>query len=100
MTRNYELDALKAREQELFERKQRAWNFYAELRKRCSAVHDEMDAAWQERVSAREEMNREYEEMQRSSEHYREVWDEYGRIRDSNNYEIERLRAEADYEHQ
>lgn len=100
MTRNYELDALKAREQELFERKQRAWSVYAELRERCSAVHDEMDAAWHERVSAREEMNREYEEMQRSSEHYREVWDEYGRIRDSNNYEIERLRGEADYEHQ
>ena len=100
MTRNYELDALKAREQELFERKQRAWSVYAELRERCSVVHDEMDAAWHERVSAREEMNREYEEMQRSNEHYREVWDEYGRIRDSNNYEIERLRAEADYEHQ
>lgn len=100
MSRNYELDALKAREQELFERKQRAWNVYADLREHCSSAHDAMESAWQERSSAREEMNREYEEMQRSSEHYREVWDEYGRIRDSNNYEIERLRAEADYEHQ
>lgn len=45
-------------------------------------------------------MNREYEELQRASENYREVWDEYGRIRDTNNYEIERLRSEADSEHQ
>lgn len=45
-------------------------------------------------------MNREYEAMQRSREHHDEVWDEYGRIRDQNNYEIEHLRAEADSEHQ
>ena len=100
MSRNYELNALKAREQKLFERKQRAWDVYADLRGRCSFAHGEMESAWRERVSAREEMNREYEEMQQSSEHYREVWDEYGRIRDDNNHEIERLRAEADYEHQ
>lgn len=37
-------------------------------------------------------MNREYDEMQRPSEHYREVWDEYGRIRDENNSRIESLK--------
>lgn len=36
----------------------------------------------------------------RELEKYREVWDEYRRIRDENNYEIERLRTEADFEHQ
>jgi hypothetical protein len=51
-----------------------------------------MESAWNERCSAREEMNREYDEMQRPSEHYREVWDEYGRIRDENNSRIESLK--------
>ena len=60
MSRNYELDALKAREQELFERKQRAWSVYADLREHCSSAHDAIESAWQERSSAREEMNREY----------------------------------------
>lgn len=44
-------------------------------------------------------MNREYEDMQRSSNNFREVWDEYGRIRDINNARIESLRQEAEYEH-
>jgi len=38
--------------------------------------------------------------MQRSSEHYAQVWDEYGRIRDYNNSRIESLKWEADREHQ
>lgn len=100
MSRNYELDSLKSREQEAFSRKQTAFQCYAEARDRCSVAHDAMDSAWEERCSARDEMNREYEEMQRASDNYREVWDEYGRIRDENNYEIEHLRAEADSEHQ
>ena len=58
-----------------------------------------MQTAWKERCSAREEMNHEYEDMQRSSNNFREVWNEYGRIRDVNNARIESLRQEADYEH-
>lgn len=100
MPRNYELDSLKSREQDAFQRKQAAFERYADARDRCNAAHDVMQSAWEERCSTREEMNREYERMQHASDHYREIWDEYGRIRDANNYEIERLRAEADYEHQ
>ena len=100
MPRNYELDSLKSREQDAFQRKQAAFERYADARDRCNADHDVMQSAWEERCSTREEMNREYERMQHASDHYREIWDEYGRIRDANNYEIERLRAEADYEHQ
>lgn len=59
-----------------------------------------MQSAWEERCSAREEMNREYESMQHSSDNYREVWGEYSRIRDANNSRIESLRYEADSEHQ
>lgn len=100
MSRNHELDYLKSAEQEAFNRKQAAWQTYARLRDECNAAHDAMEAAWQERVAAKEDMNREYDEMQSSSQRYREVWDEYGRIRDSKQYEIDRLRAEADSEHQ
>lgn len=100
MPKNYELDSLKSREQSAFQRKQTAFEHYAEIRDRCNEAHDTMQAAWEERCSAREEMNREYEAMQVASENYREAWDEYGRIRDENSYEIERLRAEADLEHQ
>lgn len=100
MPRNYELDSLKSVEQNAFERKQSAWKLYADLRERCKNAYDAVESAWQERVSAREEMNSEYESMQQAIEDSKQVWDEYGRIRDSNNYEIERLRAEADSEHQ
>ena len=100
MSRNYELDSLKSREQDAFQRKQAAFRRYKEARDRASDIHDEMESAWQERSSAREEMNREYEEMQRNSEHYAQVWDEYGRIRDDNNSRIESLKWEADREHQ
>ena len=100
MPRNYELDSLKSVEQDAFERKQRAWETYADLRERCSNAHDAMEFAWHDRVVAREEMNSEYAIMQQARERSKQVWDEYGRIRDSNNYEIERLRAEADSEHQ
>lgn len=100
MSKNHELDSLKSREQDAFQRKQAAFRNYAEARDRCNEAHDIMQNAWEERCSAREEMNREYEAMQRSSENYREVWDEYGRIRDENNREIEHLRAEANSEHQ
>lgn len=100
MSRNPELDALKSREQEAFHRKQELFQKYKHAKDQASVAYDIMQAAWQERCSAREVMNREYEAMQSASAHYREVWDEYGRIRDYNNSRIESLRHEADYEHQ
>ena len=42
----------------------------------------------------------EFGSMSQAREQSAQTWDEYGRIRDSNNYEIERLRAEANSEHQ
>lgn len=99
MSRDYELDRLRSKEKAAFQRKQTAWASYADAKERASMAHEAMDAAWNERCRAREEMNQEYEAMQASSEHYREVWDEYGRIRDYNNARIESLRYEADAEH-
>ncbi|MDO5451870.1 MAG: DUF1771 domain-containing protein [Candidatus Saccharibacteria bacterium] len=100
MPRDYELDRIKSEEQTAFQRKQSAWARYAEARNRTNVAHNVMESAWEERCKAREEMNREYELMQSSSERYREVWDEYGRIRDYNNSRIESLHYEADSEHQ
>ena len=100
MARNSELDSLKTREQEAFRRKQLAYQKYADAKDRASAAYSIMQSAWEERCSAREEMNREYESMQHSSDNYREVWGEYSRIRDANNSRIESLRYEADSEHQ
>ena len=100
MAKNFELDSLKGREQEAFRRKQSAYQKYIDAKTRASEAYDVMQSAWGERCTAREEMNREFEDMQRSSNHYREVWDGYGRIRDENNIRIESLRHEADLEHQ
>ena len=100
MSKNHELDDLKRRGQAAFQHKQSTWSAFAEARDRASAAHAAMESAWQARIAAREEMNREFEAMQQSSACYREVWDEYGRIRDAHSAEIERLRSEADYEHQ
>lgn len=97
--RNQDLDALKTIEQEAFSLKQNAWKKYDEAKTRCSELHDAMQSAWNERVSARDLMNHEYEVMQNDNNNYRAVWDEYGRIRDYNNAKIESLRSEADYEH-
>ncbi len=99
MSRSIELDFLKSREQDAFNRKQAAYQRYIDMRNRCNEAYDEMQSAWNERSSAAEVMTHEYENMRSTKEHYKQVWDEYGHIRDRNNYEIERLRAEADLEH-
>jgi len=58
-----------------------------------------MQSAWDDRVRAREEMNREFEARKSAFEHRDAVWDEYGRIRDHNNAQIDSLKSEADREH-
>ena len=100
MAWNPELDRLKAAKQEAYERKQAAWQVYDEARRRTQQAYDVMQEAWQERQDARNEMNREYEVRQAAFERNDAIWDEYKRIRDYNNYQIEHLRQEADTEHQ
>lgn len=100
MSRNPELDSLKQREEAAFWRKQEVFQRCKEAKDRASTSYDAMQSAWKERCFAREEMNREFEAMQRANDNYRKVWDEYGRIRDYNNSRIESLRHEADREHE
>ena len=99
MSRNKELDSLKAKEQEAFHQKQAAYQRYAEAKRLADSAYINMQSAWNDRCSAREVMNSEYEAMQMSNSTYREVWAEYSRIRDSNNARIQQLRSDADYEH-
>ncbi len=99
MSRNGELDSLKAKEQEAFRQKQAAYQRYEEAKKLTDSAYINMQSAWSDRCSAREVMNSEYEAMQASNSNYREVWAEYSRIRDDNNARIQRLRSDSDYEH-
>ena len=99
MSRNPELDRLKAEQQSLFEQKQAAFQRFKDLQKRTHIAHDVMQSAWGERIRAREHMNREFEARQSAYSHRDSVWDEYGRIRDYNNSRIESLKYEADAEH-
>lgn len=82
-----------------FLRKQNAWDKYNEVKESCKTAKDDMQTAWDELTSARDEMNREYAAIQLAHDYSRETWDAYGRVRDANNAEIERLRTEADAEH-
>ena len=99
MSRNKELDSLKAKEQEAFHQKQAAYQRYAEAKKLTDSAYINMQSVWDDRCSAREVMNSEYEAMQASNSIYREVWAEYSRIRDNNNARIQQLRSDSDYEH-
>jgi len=99
MSRNGELDSLKAKEQEAFRQKQAAYQRYDEAKKLTNSAYINMQSAWNDRCSAREAMNSEYEAMQASNSNYREVWAEYSRIRDDNNARIQRLRSDSDCEH-
>lgn len=99
MSRNGELDSLKAKEQEAFRQKQAAYQRYEEAKKLTNSAYINMQSAWNDRCSAREVMNSEYEAMQASNSNYREVWAEYSRFRDDNNARIQRLRSDSDYEH-
>ena len=99
MSRNPELDRLKAKQQSLFEQKQATFQRFKDLQERTNVAHDVMQSAWNERTCARKHMNREFEARQSAYSHRDSVWEEYGRIRDYNNSRIESLKYEADAEH-
>ena len=99
MSKNLELDRLKAEQQSLFNQKQVAFQRFKDLQEQTNAAYDAMQSAWEERVRARERMNSEFEARKAAYDHRASVWDEYGRIRDYNNSRIESLKYEADTEH-
>ena len=99
MSIDYELDRLKSEEQSLFQAKQAAWARWHDAQERADSAYNLSQEAWNTRVSAKEVMSYEYNQMVQSSDNYRDVWAEYSRIRDYNNSRIESLKSEADYEH-
>lgn len=84
MSRNPELDRLKAEQQSLFEQKQAAFQRFKGLQEQTNSAHDVMQAAWEERTRARERMNSEFEARKSAYDHRDSVWDEYARIRGYN----------------
>lgn len=100
MSKDHELDRLKSEKQSLFQDKQAARARWHDAKERADAAYDASQEAWNARVSAKETLSYEYNQLVQSSDNYRDVWDEYSRIRDYNNSRIEALRSEADYEHQ
>lgn len=99
MSKNYELDRLKAEQDVAFRRKQEAYQNYERAKESTDSAHDIMQNAWDERVRARERMNQEFERRKAGFEHRDAVWEDYARIRDYNNSQIESLKHDADYEH-
>lgn len=99
MSKNYELDSLKAEQDAAFRRKQEAFQNYDRARNSANAAHDIMQNAWDERVRARERMNEEFERRKEAFGHRDSVWEDYARIRDYNNSQIESLKYDADFEH-
>ncbi len=88
MSRDYELDRLKSEEQSLFQAKQAALARWHDAQERANAAYNLSQEAWNARVSAKETLSYEYNQMVQSSENYRDVWDEYGHIREYNNFRM------------
>lgn len=100
MVRDAILTDLKNNSQELFQKKQDAWNTYAKIRDQVAKAHETMLLAWDERVAAREKMNEAYGHLQQSIENCRTIWGNYSQIRDERNALIEKLRTEQEAERQ
>ena len=100
MPRSAELDSLFARKQEAFVCKQAAFQKYIDAKNRANEAHDRMQLAWSQRVTAREEMNREYNSMQQSKGSRDAIWADFNRVRQGNSSRIDQLRQEADMEHE
>lgn len=94
--RDVELDRLKSEQDRAFARQQEAFQNKKRLDDEKKRLYEIAQNAWQRRSSAREEMNREYERMQSERSRNDAVWDEYKRIRDSNNGRIDALTQQAD----
>lgn len=80
------------------QREQAAWSAYLGVVKLLAVAYRVMQNAWEERCSAEEEMNEEYESIRILDECYREVWGEYNCIRDRNENRIISLHIAADHE--
>lgn len=91
-----ELDRLKSEEETAFHRKQEAYKRYQEAKNQADTAYREQQASWDKVSHARTEMNRAYEERQHARKNNDDVWNEYKRIRDSNNSQISYLKAQAD----
>ncbi len=93
------LDEIREKRQKAFERQQELWAKYDEANRLTSEALEAMKVAWDERVAAREEMDREFKALQAYGAYYNEVWDAYGEVRRKNTERIVEFRRLADLHH-
>ena len=96
LVRDSELDRLKSEQDRAFAQKQEAYQNKKRLDDEKNRLYEISQNAWQRRSSARDEMNREYEHMQSERSRNDAIWDNYKKIRDSNNLRIDDLTQQAD----
>lgn len=96
LVRDSELDRLKSEQDRAFAQKQEAYQNKKRLDDEKDRLYEISQNAWQRRSSARDEMNREYEHMQSERSRNDAIWDNYKKIRDSNNWRIDDLTQQAD----
>lgn len=96
MSKDRELDRLKSEEQTAFELKQTAFQEYLKAKMLADSAYKTQQSAWEKFKHARDEMNLAFNSMQSANVQNDSVWNEYKRLRDSNNSQIDRLKEQAD----
>lgn len=96
VARDAELDRLKAKQDQTFQRQQEAFRIMKRKQDQQHLLYEQQQVAWNRRQKARDEMNREYDRMQADRAQNDRIWSDYKRIRDYNNSRISSLKPQAD----
>lgn len=92
--RDSRINLLEIEVRKAFNEKQKAWTEFSEAREKCNNARAEMDIAWSNRCKAEKILKKEYEKIRETSENYDRIWQEFHRIKDECNQQIESLREE------
>jgi len=95
-----ELERMRLEEEEAFRRKQDAWQDYMIAKEAANVAYETVQLRLEDRRTAKEDLDREYEVLQKAYEQNRGVWDSFRQSRDYYVSRIESLRKEASAEHQ
>lgn len=72
---------------------------YEEAKKLMDYTRESLQLAWDDLTQAKERMNYEFDLLSKAKDERKKAWEEYGKIRDSNNARISILLDEADKLH-
>jgi hypothetical protein len=90
------LDKLYDEQQKTFERKQAARREMQRRHEEMQQLYNASQVAWNKRVVACDELNQEFQNMRDNNASDDRAWDDYRRIRDFNNTQINSLKSQAD----